>query len=106
MLALVHNGTIENYNVLKEALTLHGYKFVSETDTEVVVQLIDYIMQTNGCSLFDAVREATRQIVGAYAIAVIDKSKPDEIIAARQSSPLVIGVGENNEYILLRMLRR
>lgn len=100
MLALVHNGTIENYNVLKEALTLHGYKFVSETDTEVVVQLIDYIMQTNGCSLFDAVREATRQIVGAYAIAVIDKSKPDEIIAARQSSPLVIGVGENNEYFL------
>lgn len=99
-LALVHNGTIENYNVLKEALILQGYTFVSDTDTEVAVQLIDYIMQTNNCSLFDAVREATRQIVGAYAIAVIDKSNPDEIIVARQSSPLVIGVGADNEYFL------
>lgn len=98
-LALVHNGTIENYNVLKEALMLHGYTFVSETDTEVAVQLIDYIMQTNGCSLFEAVREATRQIVGAYAIAVIDKANPDEIIAARQSSPLVIGVGDNEFFL-------
>lgn len=98
-LALVHNGTIENYNVLKVALLKHGYSFVSETDTEVVVQLIEYIQDTNNCSLFDAVREAMKQIVGAYAIAVIDRDNPDQIIAARQSSPLVIGVGED-EYFL------
>ena len=98
-LALVHNGTIENYNVLKEALIAQGYEFVSETDTEVAVQLIEYIKTKNNCSLFDAVREATHQIVGAYAIAVIDRNNPDEIIAARQSSPLVIGVGEE-EYFL------
>ena len=100
MLALVHNGTIENYNVLKEALTQQGFNFVSQTDTGVVVQLIEYIMDNNHCTLFEAVAEATKRVVGAYAIAVIDKSKPDEIIAARQSSPLVIGVGENNEYFL------
>lgn len=98
-LALVHNGTIENYNVLKVALLKHGYKFVSETDTEVIVQLIEYIRDQNKCSLFDAVKEATKQIVGAYAIAVIDKNNPNQIIAARQSSPLVIGVGED-EYFL------
>lgn len=98
-LALVHNGTIENYNILKEALIKYGYEFVSETDTEVAVQLIEYIKTKNNCSLFEAVREATQQIVGAYAIAVIDRNNPDEIIAARQSSPLVIGVGED-EYFL------
>ena len=98
-LALVHNGTIENYNVLKVALLKHGYKFISETDTEVIVQLIEYIRDLNKCSLFDAVKEATKQIVGAYAIAVIDKNNPNQIIAARQSSPLVIGVGED-EYFL------
>ena len=98
-LALVHNGTIENYSVLKEALSQHGYEFVSETDTEVVVQLIEYIMQTNQCSLFDAVREAAKQVVGAYAIAVIEKNNPDRIIAARQSSPLVIGVGEDDFFL-------
>lgn len=98
-LALVHNGTIENYSVLKEALRKEGFEFRSETDTEVVVQLIEYIINKNGCSLFDAVAAATKEIVGAYAIAVIDRTCPDEIIAARQSSPLVVGVGEN-EYFL------
>lgn len=98
-LALVHNGTIENYNVLKVALLKHGYTFVSETDTEVIVQLIEYIRNENDCSLFNAVKEAAKQIVGAYAIAVIDKNNPNQIIAARQSSPLVIGVGED-EYFL------
>ena len=98
-LALVHNGTIENYSVLKEALMQHGYEFVSETDTEVVVQLIEYIMQINKCSLFDAVKEAAKQVVGAYAIAVIEKSNPNRIIAARQSSPLVIGVGEDDFFL-------
>ena len=92
-IAMVHNGTIENYSVLKKALSTHGYTFVSQTDTEVAVQLIEYIMDTNHCSLFDAVREATKQIVGAYAIAIVDRQNPNQIIAARQSSPLVIGVG-------------
>ena len=98
-IAIVHNGTIENYNVLKEALAEHGYTFRSETDTEVLVQLIDYIRQTNGCTLFEAVREATHQIVGAYAIAVIDRREPGRIIAARQSSPLVIGIGDGEYFI-------
>ncbi|MBQ4503407.1 MAG: glutamine--fructose-6-phosphate transaminase (isomerizing) [Alistipes sp.] len=98
-LAMVHNGTIENYSVLKDALSVHGYNFISQTDTEVAVHLIEYIMQKNNCSLFDAVREATKRIVGAYAIAIVDKQNPDQIIAARQSSPLVIGVGEE-EYFL------
>lgn len=98
-LALVHNGTIENYKVLKDALIQHGCTFKSETDTEVLVQLIEYIKIENDCSLLDAVREALKQVVGAYAIAVIEKSNPDLMIAARQSSPLVVGIG-NNEYFL------
>ena len=98
-IAMVHNGTIENYTVLKQALTEHGYNFVSQTDTEVAVQLIEYIMTKNNCSLFEAVAEATKKIVGAYAIAVVDRQNPNQIVAARQSSPLVIGVGEG-EYFL------
>lgn len=98
-IAMVHNGTIENYTVLKEALTKYGYNFVSQTDTEVAVQLIEYIMQKNNCSLFEAVAQATKRIVGAYAIAVVDCQNPNQIIAARQSSPLVIGVGKD-EYFL------
>ena len=93
-LALVHNGTIENYQVLKDALQEHGCSFHSETDTEVLVQLIEYIKVTNNCSLLDAVREALGQVVGAYAIAVLEKDNPDTIIAARKSSPLVIGIGD------------
>ncbi|MBQ5844816.1 MAG: glutamine--fructose-6-phosphate transaminase (isomerizing) [Alistipes sp.] len=98
-IAMVHNGTIENYSVLKEALSNKGYTFVSQTDTEVAVQLIEYIMQTNNCSAFEAVKEATKRIVGAYAIAVVDRQNPNTIIAARQSSPLVIGVGEDEYFI-------
>ncbi len=98
-LALVHNGTIENYKVLKDALMEHGCSFHSETDTEVLVQLIEYIKIKNNCSLVDAVREALNQVVGAYAIAVIEKNNPDTIIAARQSSPLVIGIGENETFL-------
>lgn len=99
-LALVHNGTIENYKVLKDALVQHGCTFHSETDTEVVVQLIEYIKVHNNCALVDAVREALKQVVGAYAIAIIDKDNPNQIVAARKSSPLVIGIGENNTYYL------
>ncbi|MCM1489739.1 MAG: glutamine--fructose-6-phosphate transaminase (isomerizing) [Muribaculum sp.] len=98
-IALVHNGTIENYKVLKDALIANGCTFCSETDTEVLVQLIEYIKKHNNCSLLDAVREALRQVVGAYAIAIIDKTNPDTIIAARKSSPLVIGIGEGEMFI-------
>ncbi len=100
-LALVHNGTIENYKVLKDALQEHGCTFRSETDTEVLVQLIEYIRLTNNCSLLDAVRESLNQVVGAYAVAVIEKNNPDQIIAARKSSPLVIGIGKNNSDFFL-----
>ena len=93
-IALVHNGTIDNYKVLKDALIQNGCSFQSETDTEVIVQLIEYIRTHNDCTLLDAVKEALRQVVGAYAIAVIEKGDPDTIIAARKSSPLVIGIGE------------
>lgn len=98
-LAIVHNGTIENYQVLKEALIEQGCTFQSETDTEVLVQLIEYIKIHNQCSLLDAVREALKEVVGAYAIAVLEKDKPDTVIAARKSSPLVIGIG-NGEFLL------
>lgn len=98
-LALVHNGTIENYKLLKDALEEHGCKFHSETDTEVLVQLIEYIKINNKCSLLEAVREALHQVVGAYAIAVVEKNDPYTIIAARQSSPLVIGIGDDETFL-------
>lgn len=98
-LALVHNGTIENYAVLKEALQQQGCSFKSETDTEVLVQLIDYIRRSNKCSIIEATREALKEVIGAYAIALIDKSQPDQLIAARKSSPLVIGIGDGETFL-------
>ncbi|MCH5215134.1 MAG: glutamine--fructose-6-phosphate transaminase (isomerizing) [Muribaculaceae bacterium] len=98
-LALVHNGTIENYQLLKDALIEQGCTFKSETDTEVLVQLIEYIKVKNDCSLLDAVRKALHEVVGAYAIAVLEKDNPDTIIAARKSSPLVVGIGDG-EFLL------
>ena len=98
-IALVHNGTIENYAVLKKALMQHSYTFRSETDTEVLVQLIDYIKTSNHCELPDAVTEALKQVEGAYAIAVVEKGNPDLLIAARKSSPLVIGMGKDEMFI-------
>lgn len=98
-LALIHNGIIENYAVLKAELKAKGYTFQSSTDTEVLVQLIEYIKVSNDCDLFSAVQLALNQVVGAYAIAVIEKGNPDRIIAARKSSPLVIGIGDG-EYFL------
>lgn len=98
-IAIVHNGTIENYNVLKQALLKHGCEFKSETDTEVLVQLIQYVKNSNNCSLVEAVTEALGQVVGAYAIAVVDCNTPDTIIAARKSSPLVIGIGDNATFL-------
>ncbi|MCH5227425.1 MAG: glutamine--fructose-6-phosphate transaminase (isomerizing) [Muribaculaceae bacterium] len=98
-LALVHNGTIENYKILKDALIEQGCTFHSETDTEVLVQLIEYIKLKNNCSLVDAVRNALKQVVGAYAIALIEKDNPNRIIAARNSSPLAVGIGENETFL-------
>lgn len=98
-LALVHNGTIENYKLLKEALEQHGCKFHTDTDTEVLVQLIEHIRITNNCSLLDAVCETLRKVVGAYAMAVVEKGNTDRIIAARRSSPLVVGIGDNEFFL-------
>lgn len=98
-LSLIHNGIIENYASLKEKLIAKGFSFVSETDTEVLVQLIEYYKQEHKSNLLSAVQRALKQVIGAYAIAVLDKNNPDEIIAARKSSPLAIGLGEN-EYFL------
>lgn len=98
-IALIHNGIIENYRVLKEALQKNGFTFRSNTDSEVVVNLIEYIREQSHCSLADAVRMALKQVVGAYAIAVIEKGNTDEIIAAKQSSPMAIGIGKG-EYFL------
>ncbi len=98
-IALIHNGIIENYRVLKEALIENGYTFRSNTDSEVLVNLIEYIRTTNRCPLLEAVRQALRQVVGAYAIAVIERGNPNRIIAARQSSPMVVGIGDG-EYFL------
>ncbi|MBD8389998.1 glutamine--fructose-6-phosphate transaminase (isomerizing) [Dysgonomonas sp. BGC7] len=98
-LALIHNGIIENYSVLKAELQRKGYTFQSSTDTEVLVQLIEYIKQLNNCNLFTAVQLALNQVVGAYAIAVIERGNPDQIIAARKSSPLVIGIGSDEFFI-------
>ena len=98
-LALIHNGIIENYGVLKAMLAEKGYTFRSETDTEVLVQFIEYLHTENRCTLFEAVQAALNQVIGAYAIAVLDRTNNDEIIAARKSSPLVVGIGEG-EYFL------
>ena len=98
-IALIHNGIIENYRVLKDALTEHGYTFRSSTDSEVLVNLIEYIRTTNSCSLLEAVQQALKQVVGAYAIAIVEKGNPDEIIAARKSSPMVIGIGDGEFFL-------
>ncbi len=98
-LAIIHNGIIENYAVLKQGLIENGYSFQSETDTEVLVQLIEFIKKTNQVDLTTAVQLALNQVIGAYAIAILEKSQPDIIVAARKGSPLVVGIGEN-EYFL------
>lgn len=100
-LALVHNGIIENYANIKEYLTDKGYHFKSSTDTEVLVQLIEFVQQRFHLDLGLAVLYALRRVVGAYAIAVLDREHPEELICARKSSPLVIGVGEENKEFFL-----
>ena len=98
-LALIHNGIIENYATLKEKLQAKGYVFKSSTDTEVLVQLIEYIQNSNHIDLLTAVQLALQEVIGAYAIAVLDRDNPDEIVAARKSSPLVVGIGINEFFL-------
>ncbi len=98
-LVIIHNGIIENYAVLKKGLQEHGFKFQSQTDTEVLIQLIEYVKKSKNLSLPEAVQLALNEVVGAYAIAVIEKGNPNCIVAARNGSPLVIGIGED-EYFL------
>ncbi|OJV22098.1 MAG: glutamine--fructose-6-phosphate aminotransferase [Bacteroidetes bacterium 41-46] len=98
-IALIHNGIIENYAVLKETLIQKGFIFRTNTDTEVIVHLIDFIRREEKTTLFRAVQLALQQLIGAFAIAVIEKGNPDTIIAARKSSPLVIGIGEDEFFL-------
>ena len=96
-LVIVHNGIIENYDKIKKELILRGYTFKSDTDTEVLVNLIEEVQKQKNCKLGKAVQLALNDVIGAYAIAVFDKNNPDEIIAARLGSPLAIGIGEDNK---------
>lgn len=100
-LALVHNGIIENYSNLKTFLDGKGFTFKSSTDTEVLVQLIQFIQDEYGKDLEGAVVSALRRVTGAYAIAVVDKENPDKIVVARKSSPLVVGIGEDHKEFFL-----
>ena len=98
-LAIIHNGIIENYAEIKKKLEEKGMHFRSQTDTEVLVQLIEYIQITRNVDLLTAVQVALHQVIGAYAVAVLDKNNPRQIIAARKQSPLVVGIGDGEFYL-------
>lgn len=98
-LAIIHNGIIENYATLKKGLIEHGYTFQSQTDTEVLVQLIEYMQKSHKTDLTHAVQLSLNEVVGAYAIAVVEKGNPNLIVAARKGSPLVVGIGEGEYFI-------
>ncbi len=98
-MALIHNGIIENYMSLRKELEKRGFTFRSDTDTEVLINLIEDVQQSEHVDLFEAVRIALNHVVGAYAIAIVEKGHPDEIIAARKGSPMVIGIG-NDEFFI------
>ncbi len=98
-LAIIHNGIIENYADLKRKLQSKGVEFRSDTDTEVLVQLVEYIMEHKDVDLLTAVQVALFQVIGAYAIAIIDKRDPNQIIAARKQSPLVVGIGKDEFFL-------
>jgi len=98
-LAIIHNGIIENYAVLKAGLIKEGYTFQSETDTEVLIQLIEFVKKSNNIDLPTAVQLALNQVIGAYAICVIEKCYPDVIVAARKGSPLVVGIGDDEFFL-------
>ena len=99
-IALIHNGIIENYNALKQELMRQGYLFKSETDTEVLVHLVDFISKKENVWFGEALRLALLNVVGAYAIVAISKNFPGQMVAARKSSPLVVGIGENGDFYL------
>lgn len=98
-LVIIHNGIIENYHALKEELITRGYSFKSETDTEVLINFIEEIKKVEKASLEDAVRIALTQVVGAYAIAVMEKGVTDEMVLAKKGSPMVVGIGENEFFV-------
>ncbi len=98
-LAMIHNGIIENYADIKAKLMKEGVEFQSDTDTEVFIQLIEYIQKKRNCDLVTSVQLAMHIVIGAYAIAILDKSNPDRIVAARKQSPLVVGVGEDEFFL-------
>ena len=98
-LAIIHNGIIENYAGIKAKLQANGVTFKSDTDTEVLVQLVEYIMDKKNLSLLEAVQVALHQVIGAYAIAIVDKRDPYQIIAARKQSPLVVGIGDSEFFL-------
>ncbi len=99
-IAIIHNGIIENYSTLKEELSNRGHTFKSDTDTEVLVHLIEEIKTQESCSLEEAVRLALNEVVGAYAIVIISRNDPTKLIGARKGSPLVVGIGEAGEYFM------
>ncbi len=98
-LAIIHNGIIENYDSIKQMLSEKGHTFISDTDTEVLVHLIEDIKNHENCSLFESVRLALNKVIGAYAIVVMEEGNESEFIAARKGSPLVIGVGKGEYFI-------
>jgi len=99
-IAIIHNGIIENYDSIKEQLISRGYEFKSQTDTEVIVHLIDDILKKEGVDLAEAVRLALMSVIGAYAIVVLSSDYPDQLVCARKSSPLVVGIGQENDFYL------
>ena len=99
-IALIHNGIIENYATIKQELMNRGHVFLSDTDTEVLVHLIEDVRNAEGVSLFEAVRLALSEVHGAYAIVVIDKSNADQLIVAKKSSPLVVGIGAHDDFYI------
>jgi len=99
-IAIIHNGIIENYDSIKEQLIARGYEFKSQTDTEVVVHLIDDILKKEKVDLAEAVRLALMSVIGAYAIVVLSSDYPDQLVCARKSSPLVVGIGQENDFYL------
>ncbi|MEX2380505.1 MAG: glutamine--fructose-6-phosphate transaminase (isomerizing), partial [Vicingaceae bacterium] len=97
--AIIHNGIIENYDALKKELTKRGHQFKSDTDTEVLIHLIEDIRKAEDCDMVKAVRIALNEVIGAYAIVILDKTNPDRLIAARNSSPLVVGIGDGEFFV-------
>ncbi|HVS94968.1 MAG TPA: glutamine--fructose-6-phosphate transaminase (isomerizing), partial [Puia sp.] len=98
-LAMIHNGIIENFTQLKNELIRKGYRFTSDTDTEVLLNFIEDIQRNNDCGLEEAVRIALKRVVGAYVIVLLDRNAPDTVIAARKGSPLVIGIGKGEHFL-------